>query len=75
MSSSTAPADESSPDNRALIEQVASVPVLGQTPWMGGALDASSVQDMVEAHLDLTVLVQTLLPAQKPFGSKEAMHA
>jgi dethiobiotin synthetase len=67
--------DESSPDNRGLIEQMARVPVIGQIPWVPDPLDSSAVQDMVEMNLDLTALVRMVLPARTSRGSKEALHA
>jgi dethiobiotin synthetase len=61
--------DESSADNRALIEQFASVPVLGQLPWLDAPVTAARVQGIVEENLELDVLARAALE------HKEAMRA
>lgn len=48
------PADESSQRNAQLIEQLAEVPVLGQTPFVDGELD---VRKLVEENVDLDALI------------------
>jgi dethiobiotin synthetase len=48
------PVDESSERNAQLIEQLAEVPVLGQTPFVDGELD---VRKLVEENVDLDALI------------------
>jgi dethiobiotin synthetase len=50
------PVDESSQRNAELIEQLADVRVLGQTPHLDGALDATRVRSLAE-HIDLDSLI------------------
>jgi dethiobiotin synthetase len=61
--------DESSADNRALIERFAAVEVVGQLPWLDAPVTAGRVQGIVEENLDLDVLARAAL------GHKEAMRA
>jgi dethiobiotin synthetase len=50
------PRDESSETNPRLIEQLAGVPVLGQTPWLEGGLTAERLRQLVEEHVDLDAI-------------------
>jgi dethiobiotin synthetase len=48
--------DSSSPDNAAMIEQFAEVPVLGWTPRIEGELTGGRLRALVEDHLPVAAL-------------------
>jgi dethiobiotin synthetase len=61
-------ADESSPDNARLIEQLAGVPVRGRTPLLEGELTGERLRMLVEANVDVGAL------ADAAIRSREVVH-
>ena len=59
------PRDESSATNPRLIEQLAGVPVLGQTPWLEGELTSELLRELVEEHVDIDTIVQLTIGAAR----------
>jgi dethiobiotin synthetase len=55
-------ADESSRTNARLIERLAAVPVLGQTPWLDGELTPERLQALVEENVDLDAVGIAIRP-------------
>ena len=53
--------DESSQTNARLIERLADVPVLGQTPWLDGELTSERLRTMVEEDIDVGALIRAAI--------------
>ncbi len=54
-------ADASSRTNARLIERLAGVPVLGQTPWLEGELTPERLGTLVEEHVDVDALARAAI--------------
>lgn len=53
--------DESSQTNAELIERLADVPVLGETPWLDGELTAERLRALVEERVDVDALARVAI--------------
>ena len=53
--------DSSRSMNAALIERLAGVPVVGQTPWLNGELTGARLRDMALEHVDVEYLARRAL--------------
>ncbi len=53
--------DESSQTNARLIEPLAGVPVLGQTPWLEGELTSERLRTLVEENVDVGALARAAI--------------
>ena len=54
-------ADASSRTNARLVERLARVPVLGQTPWLEGDLTAERLRTLVEENIDVVALAGVVI--------------